>query len=65
MKRSLYEAYAHAKAAEKAAWEAVKDRLPGTPDYSDELWQAWRESSRRNDEARRALVAAIPVVPRG
>jgi hypothetical protein len=36
------EDYTNAEAAEREAWEKVKDHLPGTPRHSPELWEKWR-----------------------
>jgi CelD/BcsL family acetyltransferase involved in cellulose biosynthesis len=53
------EEYAQAMAAERAAWEAVRDKLPGTPTYSPELWKKWREAATRSDTVRREVIAAL------
>lgn len=55
-----YEEYAAAMAAEKAAWDAVKDCLPGVSGFRPELWEAWRASVHRADAARRAMMQAAP-----
>lgn len=60
MRSNPYEEYAAAMAAEKAAWEAVKDRLPGTPRYDLALWENWRQSIARADRTRRLLAEATP-----
>lgn len=38
-----FDAYAKALDAERAAWEKVKDALPGTPGFDAALWQQWRD----------------------
>jgi hypothetical protein len=38
--------------AERAAWLAVKDHLPGTEGYDPRLWDAWLGAMRRCREAR-------------
>lgn len=38
--------------AERAAWLAVKDHLPGTEGHDPRLWDAWLEAMRRCQEAR-------------
>jgi hypothetical protein len=53
------EKYAAAIAAERAAWNAVRDKLPGTPAYSSELWKTWREAAVRSDTVRREVIAAL------
>jgi hypothetical protein len=40
--------------AERAAWLAVKDHLPGTEGYDPRLWDAWLGAMRRCREARPA-----------
>lgn len=40
--------------AERAAWLAVKDHLPGTEGHDPRLWDAWLEAMRRCQEARAA-----------
>lgn len=41
--------------AERAAWRAVREHLPGTPGHDPQLWEAWRAAMRRCEEARRLL----------
>ena len=53
------EEYAIAQEEERAAWVAVKDKLPSTPTYSPELWDAWREAVKKTDQARRRFIATI------
>jgi hypothetical protein len=43
--------------AERAAWLAVKDHLPGTEGHDPRLWDAWLEAMRRCQEARAAAWA--------
>jgi hypothetical protein len=35
---NAYEAFAAACALERAAWELVKDKLPGTPAFEEAPW---------------------------
>jgi hypothetical protein len=52
--------YAKAIAAEQEAWEAVKDRLPGSPGYSKELWELWRDAAQRANAMRRQVLDLTP-----
>ena len=52
---SQLEEYAMALARERAAWEAVRGSLPGSPGYDQERWQRWRKAV---DEADRAAARA-------
>ena len=67
MQRDLQQELAAAIAAERSAWSAVKDRLPGSPSHDASLWHAWRATVQRCSEARKALdaAAARPAVPDG
>lgn len=49
------EDYARAVALEKAAWEAVRHRLPGCAGFDQALWKRWRQAV---DEADRAAAQA-------
>jgi hypothetical protein len=40
--------------AERSAWLAVKDHLPGTEGHDPRLWDAWLRAMRRCQEARAA-----------
>jgi hypothetical protein len=60
LRPSPYENYANAMAAERAAWEAVKDRLPGSDGYSPELWRTWRAAMQIAEVARRRMIDVIP-----
>jgi hypothetical protein len=60
MRPSPYENYANAMAAERAAWEAVRDRLPGSDHYSHELWSTWRAAMQIAEVARRRMIDVIP-----
>jgi hypothetical protein len=40
--------YLRAMQAEREAWLAVADKLPGTPGYDPELWAKWRAASRNS-----------------
>jgi hypothetical protein len=51
--------FARAVIAERAAWEAVRNRLPGSPTFSPALWAMWRAAVEESDyAARRAKAAA-------
>jgi hypothetical protein len=52
---SQLEEYAMALARERAAWEALRGSLPGSPSYDQERWQNWRKAV---DEADRAAARA-------
>ena len=45
-------------AAERAAWSAVKESLPGTPSHDAEAWQAWRAAVERCSRLRKEIDAA-------
>jgi len=62
MDPSPMEEYARALAQEKAAWEAVRNRLPGSADYSQDLWMRWRTAVDAADQAacRAKKSAALP-----
>lgn len=45
------EDYARAVARERAAWEAVRGRLPGSPQFNPELWSRWRVAVEDADHA--------------
>ena len=48
--------YQEAIEAERAAWAALKDALPGKPGFDQAKWDAWQAALRRTDEARRAML---------
>jgi hypothetical protein len=56
---SRLEEYAMALARERAAWEALRGSLPGSPGYDQERWQRWRMAV---DEADRAAARARTTV---
>lgn len=58
MHEDLHDELAAAIAAERAAWEKVKNKLPGTPDHVEANWLAWQAAVRRCRAARQALDAA-------
>ena len=58
MPKVLYEAYAAAAAAERDAWEQVRNHLPGSAGFDAQKWQAWRDAVACAEEARRAFIAA-------
>ena len=49
------EEYALAVSMEKEAWDAIRDRLPGSASFSPDLWQRWRSAV---DDADRAASRA-------
>jgi hypothetical protein len=53
-----HEELAAAIAAEHAAWNQVKDKLPGSPAYEEALWASWQTAVQRCREARQAVDAA-------
>lgn len=42
-------------AAERAAWNRVKDRLPGTPGFDPVQWNGWQVAVQRCRAARQAV----------
>lgn len=48
----LYDAWIEACRVERATWERVKDKLPGTNPSDAELWQEWRDASYAVNEPR-------------
>ena len=46
---------AAAIAAERMAWEHVKDRLPGSEGHDEAQWRAWQAAVKRCRAARLAL----------
>ncbi|RYY53911.1 MAG: DUF2158 domain-containing protein [Comamonadaceae bacterium] len=56
---NAYESYASACAFERAAWELVKDRLPGTAGHDPALWADWRQAVRQADEALQAVTSLV------
>jgi hypothetical protein len=48
---------AAAIAAERAAWNKVKDRLPGSPQHVEANWLEWQAAVQRCRAARQALDA--------
>ena len=61
MSNTLKEELAAAIAAERDAWQAVKDRLPETVSHKEAEWQTWLAAVQRCREARTALDRAAPV----
>ena len=55
--------YADAILAEKSAWEAVRDKLPGSDAYDPQLWSHWQACVARTTAARSALLDMIKVAP--
>jgi hypothetical protein len=44
-----------ATAAERVAWEQVRNKHPGTPGHDPKLWSTWLDTERRAVEVKRAL----------
>jgi hypothetical protein len=57
------EEYARAVALEKAAWEAVRHRLPGCAAFDETLWQRWRQAVDEADHAASRAKAQLSAVP--
>jgi hypothetical protein len=57
MHRDLHDELAAAIGAERAAWEKVKDKLPGSPQHVEAQWIAWQAAVQRCRAARQALDA--------
>ena len=61
------EDYARAVALEKAAWEAVRHRLPGCAAFDELLWRRWRQAVEDADQAaaraKTLLKTAPPTLP--
>ena len=57
-------AYAAAVAKERAAWEAVRNTLPGSPGFDHELWRRWRCAVEESDEAAADAKAAVAKAPK-
>lgn len=39
---SVHDIYREAVTAERAAWDAVRDKLPGSPQFDEDKWRSWR-----------------------
>ncbi len=39
---SVHDFYRAAVTAERTAWDAVRDKLPGSPEFDEEKWKSWR-----------------------
>ncbi|NML44198.1 hypothetical protein HHL11_10590 [Ramlibacter sp. G-1-2-2] len=59
MRANPFEEHFAAVAAERAAWDAARNRMPGMPEFDHETWEAWCTAVRRSDEARRAMMQAV------
>lgn len=58
--------YAAAVAFERAAWDAVRHRLPGSTGFDNALWLQWRLSVEQADRAAaRARTPASTPPPKG
>jgi hypothetical protein len=53
MPQGAIDQYARAVNAERAAWEAVRHRLPGSATFSPALWAVWRAAVEESDYAAR------------
>lgn len=58
MPQGAIDQYARAVSAERAAWEAVRQRLPGSPAFSPALWAVWRAAVEESDYAARRAKAS-------
>jgi hypothetical protein len=58
MREDLQEELAAAIAAERAAWEKVKDGLSGSPQHVEAHWTTWQAAVERCRSARKPLDAA-------
>ncbi|NPC54098.1 hypothetical protein [Caenimonas soli] len=56
------EDYATALARERAAWEAVRGKLPGSLAFDQERWQCWRRAVDEADKAAAKARTTIAVV---
>jgi hypothetical protein len=53
--RTEYEA---ATAAERAAWNRVRDKHPGTREHDPALWKSWHDAEKRLGELKLSLEKA-------
>ena len=53
------EQYATALVLERAAWDAVRGSLPGSPGFDQERWQCWRKAVEAADQAAAKARATI------
>jgi hypothetical protein len=60
MQHSAQDELTAAMAAERAAWEQVKDKLPGSRGFDAALWEHWRATVGRCQALRAAMRAATP-----
>lgn len=51
-----FQVFQEAIDTERAAWAALKDAMPGTPNFDQAKWDAWQAALRRSDEARKAML---------
>jgi hypothetical protein len=58
MQQDFHDELAAAIAAERAAWQMVKDKLPGSPGHVKARWLAWQAAVQRCRVARQTLDAA-------
>jgi len=58
------EEYARAVALEKAAWEAVRHRLPGCAAFDETLWKRWRQAVDEADHAASRAKARLSTAPK-
>lgn len=56
-------AYAVAIATEAAAWHVVKDRLPGTVSYNNDLWLRWSDAIERTNVATQRIFVEMRGIP--
>lgn len=58
---SELEQYATAVALERAAWDEVRGKLPGSSSFDAERWQRWREAVEAADQAAAKARSTIEV----
>ncbi|GAC1525812.1 MAG: hypothetical protein NVS2B4_02060 [Ramlibacter sp.] len=59
--RSAERHYSHAIAAEKAAWEHARNRLPGSSEFDAHVWAEWQRCVARSAAARRTLLDFVQI----
>lgn len=57
--QELQDAWNEACRVERATWDRVKDKVPGTTSFDDELWEEWRDALDALDAARHELMQAL------
>lgn len=57
--QQVLDAWEEAWRVERATWNRVKDKLPGTTSLDDEPWEEWRDALEALDAARDQLMHAL------